>query len=171
MGLWRQVALAALPSEPMGSEKVDMAPKKFARWFNEIARAEGYRLDGARPGGKSELAVKIGVGKTTITRWLEGDSEPKPENYEAIARAVGVKMPEFIAESGLFSDEDPTGTDATEVRFRPITLTQAVGRLVDDLGIDDPDDEAFLRTAAEGVLNRQRAKEAAAARKDEAAEQ
>lgn len=155
----------------MGSEKVDMAPKKFARWFNEIARAEGYRLDGLRPGGKSQLAAAIGVGKTTITRWLDGDSEPKPEHYEAIARAVGVQMREFVAESGLFSDEDLTEANTSEVRFRPTTPTQAVGRLVDDLGIDDPDDEAFIKAAVDGALRRQRAKEAAAAGEGTAAEQ
>lgn len=148
-----------------------MAAKKFARWFNEIARAQGFRLDGQRPGGKSQLADQIGVGKSTITRWLDGDTEPKPEHYEAIARTVGVRMDEFVAESGLFSVEDPTETDTTEVRFRPITPTQAVGELVDKLGIDDPDFEAAIRATVEAALRSQRRQEATAAGEDAAAEQ
>lgn len=155
----------------MGSEKVDMAPKKkFARWFNEVARAEGYRLDGDRPGGKSQLASKIGVGKTTITRWLDGDTEPKPAYYEAIASAMGLKVDVFVVESGLFSAEELTEANASAVRFRPITPSQAVGKLVGELGIDDPDDEAFIRAAVEGALRRRRAQEASAAGEDAAAD-
>jgi hypothetical protein len=80
-------------------------------------------------------------------------------------------MPDFVANSGLFSDEDLTEANTSEVRFRPITPTQAVGRLVDDLGIEDPDDEAFIKVAVEGALKRQRAKEATAAGEGTAAEQ
>jgi hypothetical protein len=43
--------------------------------------------------------------------------------------------------------------------------------LVDDLGIEDPDDEAFIKVAVEGALKRQRAKEATAAGEGTAAEQ
>jgi len=59
--------------------------------LNELAR------DG-RPMSQTELALAVGVGKSTVNQWLSGVSQPDrrrwPELYEKIAVALGLDAKE-----------------------------------------------------------------------------
>ncbi|HXE83429.1 MAG TPA: helix-turn-helix transcriptional regulator [Gemmatimonadales bacterium] len=59
--------------------------------LNELAR------DG-RPMSQTELALAVGVGRSTVNQWLSGVSQPDrrrwPELYEKIAVALGLDAKE-----------------------------------------------------------------------------
>ncbi|WP_405019602.1 helix-turn-helix domain-containing protein [Kitasatospora sp. NBC_00070] len=115
--------------------------RAFAEYVTSAARKAGYDIDGPRGGGKTKLARDAGVSLSTISRLLSGERAPDPENFEGLARALGVDLRELLVRSGIFSAESMHSWPETAVRSRPITPRDAA----DDLGITDPvDREMFL---------------------------
>ena len=44
---------------------------------------------------KAELARKVGVSSAAVAQWESGDTEPTHDSVEAIAKAIGISLPEF----------------------------------------------------------------------------
>jgi len=113
----------------------------FADYIAGAARKAGYDIDSPRGGGKTALARDAGVSLSTISRLLSGERAPDPENFEGLARALGVPLRELLVQSGIFSAESMRNWPESAVRSRPITPREAA----DELGITDPiDREMFL---------------------------
>lgn len=45
---------------------------------------------------QSELARRVGVDKSVISRWINGASVPTSANIERFCAAVGITMPRFF---------------------------------------------------------------------------
>lgn len=122
----------------------------FADYIAGAARKAGYDIDSPRGGGKTALARDAGVNLSTISRLLSGERAPDPENFEGLARALGVPLRELLVQSGIFSAESMRNWPESAVRSRPITPREAA----DELGITDPvDREMFF--AMVGRLRRE----------------
>src|SRR4051812_43920074 len=105
----------------MGSEGADMTTRveRFGAYFSDALRAAGYDIDSLRGGARVAIAKRIGVSKSTVSRWIDGDAMPSPEYFEALADLLGVRAREFLVDSGIISAESLTNMNDPKVRSRP----------------------------------------------------
>jgi len=101
--------------------------------FNEWLKRE---FDNRPRMNQTALAISIGVGQSTVSKWLKGLSTPDPENCHKLASFFGVSPDHVLALAGHRKLPDPTG-DLAEPR--PIyhaspraDLARLVDRLTDD---------------------------------------
>jgi transcriptional regulator with XRE-family HTH domain len=126
--------------------------QRFCTYFNEAARAADIDLQSPRGGGRSMIAERLGVSRSTVARWADGESMPSDEYWEPLAEVLGVRLRTFIVRSGIFSIESLTEENGSDVRLRPITPTEAL----DELDIDDPDDRSAISAVIEAARRRQK---------------
>jgi transcriptional regulator with XRE-family HTH domain len=129
----------------MASEGADMTTRvqRFGAYFSDSLRGAGYDIDSLRGGARVAVAKRVGVSKSTVSRWIDGDAMPSPEFFEPLADLIGVRLREFLVDSGIISAESLTEINDPKVRSRPITPTQAL----DDLAIRNPGNRAVIAAA------------------------
>jgi transcriptional regulator with XRE-family HTH domain len=76
---------------------------RFAQWLATAMRTAGLDIDKQRGGGRAELAERLNVSRSTITRWLEGGSLPGPEYIEPLAEALNVYVDDMLISGGIVS--------------------------------------------------------------------
>lgn len=64
--------------------------KRFAERLEAVMIAKGV--------GRSELAAKIGVNRSNVTRYLAGNHAPSGATLETLSHALGVDVCELICE-------------------------------------------------------------------------
>lgn len=122
--------------------------ERFADWLKMAMPRAGLELEGQMAGGRATLADSVGVSRSTVKRWLDGDSLPEPTKFEAIANRLGVPVVEMLVETGIISIQ------AAGLEARPQPTPQEA---VKSLGITDPEDiAAFLSLADRLRDHRQR---------------
>jgi transcriptional regulator with XRE-family HTH domain len=126
--------------------------QRFAAWLRGAMRRAGLDIDSRMGGGRAELADSLGVSRSTVSRWLAGDSLPDPTQFESIAAAVGVPVLELLVGSGIISARAAEQADPVSVQTRPLSPEEALA----DLGITDPQDQALFLAMVER-LNAHRA--------------
>lgn len=89
------------------------------RWWEYVQRV-------TRGATQSEIARRLGLGQTSISRWQRG--EPRPENVRAFAKAYNRPVTEAMIAAGYMEPEDVPPTDATDKDDSD-----------DDVFYDDPD--------------------------------
>lgn len=114
--------------------------QQFAAWLAPAMRRAGLDIDAQRGGGRTILADRLGVSASSIKRWLDGESMPTPDKFEAIATALNYPVIEMLVEIGVLSAKAVTPTPTTGVDFQPTTPSRAA----DELGITDPGDRALF---------------------------
>jgi transcriptional regulator with XRE-family HTH domain len=82
---------------------------------------------------KRELARRVGVDRTTLARWLRGQTEPRLPEFLRLVDATTKRLLEFI---GLFADPDQL--PATRAAYRDLQVQQK-------LAYDLPWSHAILR--------------------------
>lgn len=58
-------------------------------------------------GGTTAVAVRLGVGRSTVKRWLSGDHAPPVDMVEALAAAAAGRTPSQVAHKPLVTDLSP----------------------------------------------------------------
>ena len=61
-----------------------MNPNKL----KQIIEDKGVRVEG--------LANSLGINKTTIYRWINGDREPKIDNIMRLCKALGISIEDIM---------------------------------------------------------------------------
>lgn len=86
---------------------VGATPKseRFAAWLAAAMRHANLEIDGQLGGGRAELASKVGVSRSTVTRWLSGQTLPAPEQFDALSAALNVYVINMLVDSGIVSRE------------------------------------------------------------------
>jgi transcriptional regulator with XRE-family HTH domain len=85
------------------------------------------------PAPKRELARRVGVDRTTLARWLGGQTEPRLPEFLRLVDVTSQRLLEFI---GLFAD--PEQLPATQAAYRDLQVQQK-------LAYDLPYSHAILR--------------------------
>jgi len=97
--------------------------QQFAAWLGPAMRRADLDIDKQQGGGRVTLANACGVSRSTVSRWLEGQSMPSPEYFEAIAAALNVPVVDMLVGAGIISADSlnklqrpgaPTGTPSVE---------------------------------------------------------
>jgi transcriptional regulator with XRE-family HTH domain len=95
-------------------------------------------IDKQQGGGRAALAAACGVSRSTVGRWLDGQSSPNPEHFEVIAAALGIPVIQLLVGAGIISTYPSSPPNLVEEQ--PITPEEAATRL----GILPDDRELFL---------------------------
>jgi transcriptional regulator with XRE-family HTH domain len=114
--------------------------ERFAAWLRTAMPRAGLELEGQMAGGRATLADAVGVSRSTVKRWLDGDTLPEPTKFEAIANRLGVPVVEMLVETGIISIE------AAGLKPKPKLTPQDAARA---LGVTDPDDIRMVVAMAE----------------------
>lgn len=109
--------------------------KRFGDWLKAAMRRAGLDVDTQMGGGRAALADAVGVSRSTVKRWLDGDSLPEATKFEAISRTLGVPVPAMLVESGLVSVKAIGMTPQPEPRAE--TALEA-------LGVTSPADQELI---------------------------
>jgi transcriptional regulator with XRE-family HTH domain len=68
-------------------------------------RRAGLDIDGQLGGGRATLADKVGVSRSTVTRWLGGQTLPAPDQFAPLAEALGVYVLDILVDGGIVPPE------------------------------------------------------------------
>lgn len=79
--------------------------QKFAAWLGPAMRRAGLDIDRQQGGGRAKLADACGVSRSTVGRWLDGQTTPGPEHFEAIARTLDTPVTDLLVGTGIISAE------------------------------------------------------------------
>jgi transcriptional regulator with XRE-family HTH domain len=94
--------------------------QQFADWLADAMRRAQLDIDRQQGGGRVALANKLGVSRSTVSRWLDGKALPSPEYFQPIADAVGVPVAELLIGAGIVSAESLNlGRNDTVAMKRP----------------------------------------------------
>lgn len=75
----------------------------FAAWLGPAMRRANLDIDTQQGGGRVALANACQVSRSTVSRWLEGQSMPSPEYFEAIAEALNVPVVDMLVGASIIS--------------------------------------------------------------------
>ena len=106
-----------------------MEPPSFNEWLK-------HEFDNRPRMNQTALAISIGVGHSTVSKWLQALSTPDPEKCHKLASFFGVSSDYVLALAGHRKLPDPTG-DLAETRpvYRTgprADLARLLDRLTDD---------------------------------------
>jgi transcriptional regulator with XRE-family HTH domain len=79
--------------------------ERFAAWLAAAMRRAGLDIDSQQGGGRAVLAEEIGVSRSTVTRWLQGQTLPSPDQFEPLARALDTSVEDVLVGGGIVSVE------------------------------------------------------------------
>lgn len=79
--------------------------ERFAAWLAPAMRRAGLDIDGQLGGGRAALAEKVGVSRSTVTRWLGGQTLPAPDQFAPLAEALGVYVLDILVDGGIVPAE------------------------------------------------------------------
>lgn len=86
----------------------------------ELWRAvDRWRMSQTFPPNQSALAKHIGVGRSTVSQWKNGDSRPSPDHMRAIQSATGIRyrdlLDAMLADMGYLPKEVVADGDAAPI--------------------------------------------------------
>jgi transcriptional regulator with XRE-family HTH domain len=76
---------------------------------NILAENLKYLSESLGHGGKKSLAAKLDVNPTTVSRWLNGSSQPPQSTLLQIATYFGMKLDTNLQEDPVFLSSQPAG--------------------------------------------------------------
>jgi len=77
------------------------AGERFGSWLANAMRRADMDIDRQMGGGRSVLADAVGVSRSTVTRWMSGRVLPSAEQFEPLAKALGVYVDDMLVDSGI----------------------------------------------------------------------
>lgn len=77
--------------------------QKFAAWLGPAMRRAGLDIDRQQGGGRAKLADACGVSRSTVGRWLDGQTIPSPEYFELIAATLNTPVTDLLVGAGIIS--------------------------------------------------------------------
>jgi len=114
-------------------EERQVLAARVGAYLTERATTAGFDVR-QRAGGRAQLAQRLGVSITTVSRTLEGKTLPLPGQLTAWASVLGINHDELLIESGLLPPKKGSGGPKEEVASAALTPDAAM----DAWGITDP---------------------------------
>lgn len=127
------------------TENTPTPAQRFGALVAEAAAKAGYDI-APGSGGRVALARATGMSQSAIGRMLDGKTLPRPSQFEAIARAVGLDVRTLLVEAEVISSGAWTDPATKGVRSAFISPEEAA----DAWGITDP----TLRKVLEADVSR-----------------
>lgn len=78
----------------------------LSRWLQAEMPRRGYPLEGHRAGGISRLAEDTGIPQATMSRLVNGRTDPSLEQCRKIARLFNLSLDEVLIRAELADPED-----------------------------------------------------------------
>ncbi|MFJ6540589.1 multiprotein-bridging factor 1 family protein [Streptomyces sp. NPDC091385] len=133
------------PPTTISREERRALARRFGVFLTAAAERAGYDVR-QRAGGRAQLANRLGVAVTTVSRALDGESIPLPSQQALWAKVLGVDHHQMMVESGLIRDE--TGPKAESGAVASLTPDAAM----DSWEITDP----IIRRMLAGAITQAR---------------
>jgi len=128
-----------------GTADATTPAQRFGQVVHEAARRAGYDLTPGS-GGRLALARDTGMSASAVGRMLRGETLPRPSQFQRIAQAVDLDLPDLLVRGGVISEE--SANDLSQGVRSPITAEGAL----DAWGITHPVIRRFLlATIAQAV--------------------
>lgn len=103
------------------TDPTDATPaERFGQLIYAAAIRAGYDLS-PRGGGRTALAQDSGMAVSAVGRMLDGKTLPRPSQFEAIARAVGIPVRDLLIEAEIISTASWPETTSLDVRSSDLT--------------------------------------------------
>lgn len=80
--------------------------ERFAAWLKPAMRNAGLDVDRQQGGGRATLAKACDVSRSTVGRWLDGQSLPGAGHFRLIADTLGIPVTEVLVAAGIISQDD-----------------------------------------------------------------
>lgn len=135
------------PPHGVTREERQTVARHVGAYLTKAATAAGFDVR-QRAGGRAQLAGRLNVSLTTVSRTLEGKTLPMPSQLTSWASVLGLDHQQLLFESGLIpSESDP---DAPNADVASPTLTPEAA--MDAWEITDPK----IRTMLAGNIRQAR---------------
>ncbi|GAA2806899.1 MULTISPECIES: helix-turn-helix domain-containing protein [Kitasatospora] len=120
-----------------GTSDANTPARRFGAVVHEAAQRAGYDL---RPGagGRLALARDTGMSASAVGRMLRGETLPRPSQFQRIAQALDLDLPDLLVRGGVISED--SANDLSQGVRSPITPEGAL----DTWGITHPVIRRFL---------------------------
>ncbi|MER8030640.1 helix-turn-helix transcriptional regulator [Streptomyces bauhiniae] len=141
--------MRSMEDPPTTREEHQELARRVGSYLAKAAEAAGFDVR-TRAGGRAQLAARLGVSVTTVTRTLEGRTIPLPSQLASWAKVLGLDHRQMMVESGLIPEE--TGPTATHDAVASLTPNAAL----DAWNITDPKIRKMLLGAIEQGRDLQR---------------
>ncbi|WP_354642142.1 helix-turn-helix domain-containing protein [Kitasatospora camelliae] len=126
--------------------------QRFGALVHEAAGRAGYDLTPGA-GGRLALARDTGMSASAVSRMLRGETLPRPAQFQRIAQAVRVELPDLLVRGGVISPD--SANDLSQGVRSPITPEGAL----DSWGIRHPVIRKFLLAAIAQAIDLQQESE------------
>jgi transcriptional regulator with XRE-family HTH domain len=109
--------------------------QEFADWLTARMRERSYDLS-PKGGGQARLVRETGLGRTTISRILNGHPHiPDPDSLRKIAEVLALPFGEVLIRAGVLTENDLRAYQTAPPSDRPPLTTDEAA---DALGLTDP---------------------------------
>lgn len=140
---------ARYPAHMRSTEPPTQA-QRFGRLVTEAATRAGYDLSPGA-GGRIALARATGMSASAVGRMVDGKTLPRPSQFAAIARAVGLNLHELLVHAEIIPPGSWTDPATQGVGSRTITPDEAA----DAWGITNPMVRKILINAIQQAIRLQ----------------
>jgi transcriptional regulator with XRE-family HTH domain len=126
--------------------------RRFGELVTELAKAKGFDVSPGA-GGRSQLAAKLDMHVSMVSRALDGDVLPQPWQFKTWARVLEVPLRNLMVETKVISADDwpeDEVPDVLSVTARPQNLTPEA--VMDAWHIDNPIIRRGLKASMENAL-------------------
>ncbi|OKI16602.1 helix-turn-helix transcriptional regulator [Streptomyces sp. CB03911] len=80
--------------------------ERFAAWLKPAMRNAGLDVDRQQGGGRAALAKACDVSRSTVGRWLDGQSLPAASHFKPIADTLNLPVADVLVAGGIISQDD-----------------------------------------------------------------
>lgn len=87
-----------------------MDKSKFAKWLNEAMKEKGILT-------QTELGLRAGISKQSVSNIINGQSDPLVETLEGIARGLKVPPEKVFREAGALTPISPDDEKLEEITY------------------------------------------------------
>jgi len=137
------------------TDTTETAAARFGTLVARLATEAGYDLTSGS-GGRKVLAEAAGMSPSAVSRMVSGETLPRPDQFEGIARAVKTDVRTLLVEARVISANSwpsPTNADVGSPNHPIQPLTPEVA--ADAWGIDDPMIRGMLISGIEQAIRLQ----------------
>lgn len=120
-----------------------ISPSPFGDFLRGVMAAHGHE-------SVADLVRLLEIEQSSVSRWLQGVSEPSLDNLRKIAGKLGTNLGELLAAAGVASREELGIAGGRARRMAPVL--NDIQNFVEDKSTSDRQGQFVLKTAR-GVLN------------------
>lgn len=105
------------------------------------------------PLSQAELARRMGVGQSTISRWIFAPGRPQDDKLRLLAAAIDVKLNDLLAMAGYGEPSGDVANALSNLRLDVDPLAEELSAMLDDSSPLSATDRAFLRHTVDRLMD------------------